>query len=165
MSRSTGHGFIDLCRSCGTVQRSCACGQPHYLHPRERDLWPRLWRRARPDPPSSRCLRRGPAALDWAQPTPRRRATGLDAQASAAAQEALVTGRTVADIVLAPGLLTQANLDDILRPEASYGPAVAVPGDSGKEAGSDGATRPPRRQRPHQRMAVLAHGRKRRSPS
>ncbi|MFF1505073.1 hypothetical protein ACFVZR_35775 [Streptomyces sp. NPDC058316] len=53
------------------------------------------------------------------------------ARASAAAQEALVTGRTVADIVLAPGLLTQANLDDILRPEASYGPAVAVPGDSG----------------------------------
>ncbi|MFF2963847.1 hypothetical protein ACFVT1_34220 [Streptomyces sp. NPDC057963] len=87
------------------------------------------------------------------------------AQANAAAQEALVTGRTVADIALAPGLLTQANLDDILRPEASYGPAVAVPGDSGKEAGSDGATRPSRRQRPHQRMAVLAHDRRRRSPS
>ncbi|MEU6018299.1 aspartate ammonia-lyase [Streptomyces sp. NPDC047515] len=40
------------------------------------------------------------------------------AQAGAAAQEALVTGRTVADIVLAQGLLTQADLDDILRPEA-----------------------------------------------
>ncbi|CAG6398666.1 hypothetical protein NMG29_39795 [Streptomyces cocklensis] len=44
-SRSTGHGFIDLCRSCGAVQRSCACGRPHHLHPLERDLWPRLWRR------------------------------------------------------------------------------------------------------------------------
>ena len=45
VSRSTGHGFIDLCCDCGAVQRSCACRQPHHLHPRERDLWPRLWRR------------------------------------------------------------------------------------------------------------------------
>ncbi|WP_406499427.1 hypothetical protein OG936_32045 [Streptomyces sp. NBC_00846] len=43
VSRSTGHGFIDLCRSCGTVQRSCACGQPHYLHPREREVPPLNW--------------------------------------------------------------------------------------------------------------------------
>ncbi|MFF2409615.1 hypothetical protein [Streptomyces sp. NPDC058092] len=40
------------------------------------------------------------------------------AQAGAAAQKALVTGRTVADIVLAQELLMQADLDGILRPEA-----------------------------------------------
>ncbi|GAA1878083.1 hypothetical protein [Streptantibioticus ferralitis] len=45
VSRSTGHGFIDLCRGCGALLRSCVCGQPHYLHPREKDLWPGLWRR------------------------------------------------------------------------------------------------------------------------
>ncbi|MEU1625463.1 hypothetical protein ABZ746_09040 [Streptomyces sp. NPDC020096] len=45
MSRSTGHGFIDLCQGCGAVVRSCACGQRHCLRPREQDLWPRLWRR------------------------------------------------------------------------------------------------------------------------
>ncbi|MFB7241014.1 hypothetical protein ACFCYX_00920 [Streptomyces populi] len=45
VSRSTGHGFIDLCRGCGAVRRSCACGRSHCLRPRENTLWPRLWRR------------------------------------------------------------------------------------------------------------------------
>jgi hypothetical protein len=45
VSCSTGHGSIDLCPECGAVQRSCACGRPHYLHSHEGDLWPRLWRR------------------------------------------------------------------------------------------------------------------------
>ena len=38
-------------------------------------------------------------------------------QATAIAQEALATGRSVYDLVLAHGLLDRAQLDDILRPE------------------------------------------------
>ncbi|MEV7422586.1 hypothetical protein [Streptomyces sp. NPDC091212] len=52
-----------------------------------------------------------------ASPPPATR-TSSYAQASAAAQEAPVTDRAVADIVLTQGLLTQADHDDILRPEA-----------------------------------------------
>ena len=47
-------------------------------------------------------------------------------QATAIAQEALTTGRSVYDLVLAHGLLDRAQLDDILRPErlTAAGPLV-----------------------------------------
>ncbi|WP_323187776.1 MULTISPECIES: hypothetical protein [unclassified Streptomyces] len=88
------------------------------------------------------------------------------AQASAAAQETLVTGRAVADIVLAQGLLTQADLDNILRPQ-SLARSGSRNSRCQREAGSDGTThlsRLSRRRRSHQRLAVSAHGRRRRSP-
>jgi aspartate ammonia-lyase len=43
------------------------------------------------------------------------------AQATAVAQEAAATGRTVQEIVLARGLLTREQLDEVLRPEALTG--------------------------------------------
>ena len=47
-------------------------------------------------------------------------------QATAIAQEALATGRSVYELVLAQGLLDRAQLDDILRPErlTAAGPLV-----------------------------------------
>ncbi|MFO7585462.1 MAG: hypothetical protein R6W69_12090 [Anaerolineales bacterium] len=44
--------------------------------------------------------------------------------ASAVAKEAHASGRGVAEIVLEKGLLTQAELDDILRPEVLTQPRV-----------------------------------------
>ena len=43
------------------------------------------------------------------------------AQATAVAQEAAATGRTVHDIVLSSGLLSKERLDEILSPEALAG--------------------------------------------
>ncbi|HET7076777.1 MAG TPA: aspartate ammonia-lyase [Chloroflexia bacterium] len=48
-------------------------------------------------------------------------------QASAIAQEALATGQSVYDLTLARGLLTQAQLDDILRPEVLTRPRPTLP--------------------------------------
>ncbi|MFJ8045596.1 hypothetical protein ACIRBX_34320 [Kitasatospora sp. NPDC096147] len=43
LSRSTGHGFLDLCRGCGLLRSPCACG-PHHLRAPEPRLWGALWR-------------------------------------------------------------------------------------------------------------------------
>ncbi|MCX5213835.1 hypothetical protein OG689_31970 [Kitasatospora sp. NBC_00240] len=45
VSYSTGHGFVDICRGCGTVLKSCGCGTGHRLEPPERYQWPGIWRR------------------------------------------------------------------------------------------------------------------------
>ncbi len=55
------------------------------------------------------------------------------ANATEVAREALATGGRVADIVLARGLMTQAELDEVLRPEVLTRPHVAtLPGPKGK---------------------------------
>ena len=46
------------------------------------------------------------------------------AQATAVAQEAAATGRTVQDIVLSAGLLSKERLDELLRPETLAGVPV-----------------------------------------
>lgn len=47
--------------------------------------------------------------------------------ATAVAQEALATGQCVYDLVLAKGLLTKEQLDDILRPEMLTQPRPIMP--------------------------------------
>jgi hypothetical protein len=42
VSRSTGHGFIELCQGCAAVRRSCACGGRHVLRSREPVRWESL---------------------------------------------------------------------------------------------------------------------------
>jgi aspartate ammonia-lyase len=49
------------------------------------------------------------------------------ANATAVAQEALTTGKSVSDLVLAKGLLTKEQLDAILRPELLTQPRSIVP--------------------------------------
>jgi aspartate ammonia-lyase len=49
------------------------------------------------------------------------------ANATAVAQEALATGKSVSDLVLAKGLLTREQLDTILRPELLTQPRAIVP--------------------------------------
>jgi aspartate ammonia-lyase len=49
------------------------------------------------------------------------------ANATAVAQEALATGKSVSDLVLAKGLLTKEQLDAILRPELLTQPRSIVP--------------------------------------
>jgi aspartate ammonia-lyase len=52
------------------------------------------------------------------------------AQATAVAQEAAATGRTVPEIVLSSGLLSKERLDEVLSPEALAGvPAQSHPPD------------------------------------
>jgi aspartate ammonia-lyase len=59
------------------------------------------------------------------------------AQATAVAQEAAATGRSVHDIVLGSGLLSKERLDEILTPEALVGepPPTDPPGRSASEGG------------------------------
>ncbi|GAA1159175.1 hypothetical protein F4556_001681 [Kitasatospora gansuensis] len=42
VSRSTGHGFIELCPGCAAVRRSCACGVRHVLRAGAAVGWPSL---------------------------------------------------------------------------------------------------------------------------
>jgi aspartate ammonia-lyase len=49
------------------------------------------------------------------------------ANATAVAQEALTTGKSVSELVLAKGLLTREQLDTILRPELLTQPRAIVP--------------------------------------
>ncbi|MFB9368268.1 hypothetical protein [Kitasatospora albolonga] len=43
LARSTGHGFLDLCRGCGLLRSPCGCG-PHRLSTPEPGIWGSLWR-------------------------------------------------------------------------------------------------------------------------
>jgi hypothetical protein len=46
VSRSTGHGWAELCRTCSLVLQPCPCGRWHRFTPAYRISWDQLWRRA-----------------------------------------------------------------------------------------------------------------------
>ncbi|MEV7928707.1 MULTISPECIES: hypothetical protein [unclassified Kitasatospora] len=45
LSRSTGHGLAELCRTCAWVRQPCPCGRWHSFEPALRVGWNRIWQR------------------------------------------------------------------------------------------------------------------------